>query len=60
MRKRYFQQYVKTETAVHLDENCEDIRIVTMQVQGVIHMDLLLERGGSQFEVCFEGMFRKF
>lgn len=51
---------MKTETAVHLDENCEDIRIVTMQVQGVIHMDLLLERGGSQFEVCFEGMFRKF
>lgn len=45
---------MKTETAVNSDENYEDRRwTITMQVYGIIHMVLLLERGGSQFKVNF-------
>ena len=40
-----------TETTVHSDENFKDRRwTVTMQVHGIIHMDSLLERDGSQFK----------
>ena len=41
----------RTETIVHSDENFKDRRwTVTMQVHGIIHVDLLLERDGSQFK----------